>query len=415
MLKQTPKPRLACFTPFYNQAGDVIDQGIALYFKAPHSFTGEDVLELQAHGGPVVLDELLATALACGARMAEPGEFSKVAFLNNKLDLAQAEAIADLINATSQQAAHGALRSLQGEFSKDIDSTVQRLIACRMQVEAAIDFPDEDIDLIAESTVLQDCQAIIDHIQTLLSNARQGAMLQEGITVVIAGKPNAGKSSLLNQLSGEDTAIVTEQAGTTRDILRQSIHIDGLPLHVVDTAGIRDSDDVIEQEGIKRAWLQIKAADLVLLLIDASQSDDESLQQMLTAFDDIKAPLLLIKNKIDLSGDKPGESVIADLPSVAISAKARTGFDALKKVIKQLVGYAPSSEGNFVARRRHVDALKRALASLQSGVDHYHKAQAVELFAEDLRIAQHNLSEITGVFHSDDLLGEIFSSFCIGK
>lgn len=417
MLGSCPKPRHAWFTEFHDQRKNIIDQGIALYFQAPNSFTGDDVLEFQAHGGPVVLDQLLATCLALGARLAEPGEFSKVAYLNGKMDLAQAEAIADLINATSTQAAQGAIRSLQGEFSRDIDATLKRLIECRMHIEASIDFPDEDIDLVAESSVLDDCRHVVAHIDLLLANAEQGALLQEGITVVIAGRPNAGKSSLLNALSGEQTAIVTSQAGTTRDVLRERIHIDGLPLHIIDTAGIRDSDDVIEQEGIRRAWQQIAKADLILLLVDAQtlQQEPVSLQQDLQAFCDVTAPILIIKNKVDLTEEALGECELAGKQAVAISAKQDLGLETLKGVIKQLVGYRPSSEGNFLARRRHVDALKRTQRSILSGLAHFEQSQALELFADDLLQAQHALAEITGAFHADDLLGEIFSSFCIGK
>ena len=304
---------------------------------------------------------------------------------------------------------------MQGEFSKDIDATLKRLIHCRLQVEAAIDFPDEDIDLIAESSVLQDCQALVDHIDALLQQAQQGAMLQEGITVVIAGRPNAGKSSLLNALSGEDAAIVTSLAGTTRDVLRQSIHIDGLPLHIVDTAGLRDSDDVIEQEGIKRAWQQIEQADLIVLLVDASNDASSALSETLESFHAIDAPVLIIKNKIDLTNEPAGKCRIGVHDAVAVSIKSGQGMEQVKQSIKQLVGYQSASEGTFIARRRHVDALMRACDAMRRGMSAYEAQQAVELFAEDLRLAQQALSEITGAFHSDDLLGEIFSSFCIGK
>ncbi|MDF1795382.1 MAG: tRNA uridine-5-carboxymethylaminomethyl(34) synthesis GTPase MnmE [Coxiellaceae bacterium] len=417
MLGDCPKPRYASLSPFTNQQGEVIDNGIALYFKAPHSFTGDDVLELQAHGGPVVLDELLQTAVQLGARIAEPGEFSKVAFLNNKMDLTQAEAIADLISATSRQAAHGAMRSLQGEFSQAVSRLLQQLIHCRMQVEAAIDFPDEDIDFVAESTVISDCEAMVAHINQLLQSAQQGALLREGITVVIAGRPNAGKSSLLNYLSGEDTAIVTEQAGTTRDILREKIHIDGMPLHIIDTAGLRDSDDVIEQEGIKRAWQQMKQADLVLFMVDAQQiqQQPEHLAADLLPFESIDVPILLVKNKIDQTHEQPEAWHAHDHQGVAISVKSDSGMEQLKVAIKDFAGYQHQAEGNFTARRRHVDALSRATVAIATGINHYQQQQAAELLAEELKQAQQALSEITGEFSSDDLLGEIFSSFCIGK
>ncbi|MDF1761440.1 MAG: tRNA uridine-5-carboxymethylaminomethyl(34) synthesis GTPase MnmE [Coxiellaceae bacterium] len=417
MLGECPKPRYAGLHPFANEQGDVIDTGIAIYFKAPHSFTGDDVLELQAHGGPVVLDELLATALHFGARLAEPGEFSKVAFLNNKIDLTQAEAIADLISATSRQAAHGAMRSLQGEFSQAVSKVLQQLIHCRMQVEAAIDFPDEDIDFVAESTVIADCEAIVARINQLLQSAQQGALLREGITVVIAGRPNAGKSSLLNYLSGEDTAIVTEQAGTTRDILREKIHIDGMPLHIIDTAGLRDSDDVIEQEGIKRAWQQMEKADLVLFMLDAQQlqQQPDQLLQDLKPFESMDVPILLVKNKIDKTDEQPAEWLAHEHKGVAISVTSGIGLEQLKAAIKAFAGYQHQGEGNFTARRRHVDALQRATSAITAGINHYQQQQAAELLAEELKQAQQALSEITGEFSSDDLLGEIFSSFCIGK
>ncbi len=413
MLGQCPKPRYATFAEFINQDNEQIDQGIALYFKGPHSFTGEDVLELQAHGGPVVLDELLATTLHYGARLAEPGEFSKVAYLNNKMDLAQAEAIVDLINATSRQAAHGAMRSLQGAFSTAVSELLKQLIHARMQVEAAIDFPDEDIDFVAESTVITDCQSMHQHIEQLLRSALQGALLREGITVVIAGRPNAGKSSLLNLLSGEDTAIVTEQAGTTRDVLREKVHVDGLPLHIIDTAGLRESDDVIEQEGIKRAWQQIEQADLILFLYDAQQAD--SIESDLQPFEAVDVPMLLVKNKIDQTGEPAQQWQQGVYQAVSISVKQQAGIEALKAAIKQYAGFEHHAEGNFTARRRHTDALQRAMSAIATGVEHYQQHKAAELLAEELKIAQNALSEITGEFSSDDLLGEIFSSFCIGK
>lgn len=413
-----PQPRYAHYGAFYDQQGLELDQGIALFFPNPHSFTGEDVLELQGHGGPVILDLLLREVLALGARSARPGEFSERAFLNDKLDLAQAEAIADLIDSSSEQAARSALRSLQGEFSKRIHALVDALIKLRIYVEAAIDFPEEEIDFLADGKVAVDLESINQDLRNVLEQASQGALLREGMNVVIAGRPNAGKSSLLNALAGKQSAIVTEIAGTTRDVLREHIHIDGMPLHIIDTAGLRDSNDIVEQIGINRAWTEIKNADRVLLLVDASSTMETAPEQLwpdfiahLPSLDKVT----VIRNKIDLSGEQPGIDSQQDCHLIRLSAKQDQGMDLLRQHLKQCMGYNSSCEGGFMARRRHIEALLKAQQFLDAGSTQLHEFGAGELLAQDLREAQNALSEITGAFSSDDLLGRIFSSFCIGK
>lgn len=418
------KPRHAHYGPFYQSnkdaAGDIknaIDYGITLFFPGPHSFTGEDVLELQAHGGPVLLDLLLREVTRHGARLARPGEFSERAFLNNKIDLAQAEAIADLIDSASEQAARNALRSLQGEFSNKISSLVEAVIQLRIYVEAAIDFPEEEIDFLADGKVSADLQRITQQVVAVFEQAKQGALVQEGMTVVIAGKPNAGKSSLLNALSGKDSAIVTEIEGTTRDILREQIQIDGMPLHIIDTAGLRESPDIIEQEGIRRAWAEIEKADRVLLVVDSSVSQEtDPLKLWPDAAE--KLPLLhnitVIHNKCDLADEVP--SIVDGSPVlIKLSAKANHGLDILRQHLKSCMGYNGAGEGGFTARRRHLIALENAHQALIAGQLQLDSYGAGELLAEDLRQCQQALSEITGEFTPDDLLGEIFSSFCIGK
>ena len=413
-LGYVPPARYAEYLPFLDADGVSIDNGIALFFPAPHSFTGEDVLELQGHGGPVVLDLLLQRIVALGARLARPGEFSERAFLNDKIDLAQAEAIADLIDAASEQAARSALRSLQGEFSAAVHVLVEQLIQLRMYVEAAIDFPEEEIDFLSDKRVSGELNAITAQLEKLTTAARQGCLLQEGINVVIAGQPNAGKSSLLNRLAQRESAIVTEVPGTTRDVLRERIAIDGLPLHIIDTAGLRRSDDPIERIGILRAWEEIARADRVLLVIDdrhgITADDREIIAQLPRGL-----MVTVVRNKIDLTG---GRSSIAEgeLGSeIALSAKTGEGVDLLCRHLAECVGYERGCEGVFIARRRHLDALERARDFLASGRNQLTTAQAGELLAEDLRQAQQALGDITGEITSDDLLGRIFTSFCIGK
>ncbi|MBQ0759571.1 MAG: tRNA uridine-5-carboxymethylaminomethyl(34) synthesis GTPase MnmE [Gammaproteobacteria bacterium] len=414
---KTLTPRYAHYGNFLEATATgtaTIDQGIALFFPGPNSFTGEDVLELQGHGGPVILDCVLRTAISLGARMARPGEFSERAFLNNKIDLAQAEAIADLIDSASEQAARQALRSLEGAFSKEINELVEAITMLRIYVEAAIDFPEEEIDFISDGRVANELNSIKLHLERVFSSAKQGSILREGMTVVIAGKPNAGKSSLLNALAGRESAIVTAIAGTTRDVLRENILIDGMPLHVVDTAGLRDSDDPVEQEGIKRAWAEIAQADRVLLVIDSNSALQEELS-IPPEFDTFvkQKKLSLIYNKCDLTGQAPG---IQDdtISRVYLSAKQNQGIDVLRAHLKSCVGY-DDGDTPFIARRRHIDALERGREHIFNGEQQLTTYNAGELLAEELRLAQNALAEITGEFSSDDLLGRIFSSFCIGK
>jgi len=422
-LGQTLKPRLAHYLPFFDQHKSVIDEGIALFFKGPNSFTGEDVLELQGHGGPVIMDMLLESILLIpGIRLARPGEFSEQAFLNDKLDLTQAEAIADLIDANSRQAAKSALQSLQGAFSLQINELSNQIVHLRMYVEAAIDFPDEEIDFLSDGKVANDLNNIRATLATLTDTAQQGTFLREGMQVVIAGKPNAGKSSLLNQLAGRESAIVTDIAGTTRDILKEHISINGVPLHIIDTAGLRDSDDKVEQIGIERAWEAIKQADHVLFVVDASSTDHddpfdiwpEFMQSLPEAM-----PVSVVRNKIDKNGEMAGESRVStahgDYPVIRLSSLTQDGIDSLRAHLTNVLGLSVATEGQFIARRRHLDALQLAHTHLESGHEQLHNALAGELLAEELRLAHQALCEITGEFTSDDLLGKIFSSFCIGK
>jgi tRNA modification GTPase len=413
-------PRQAHYGPFRENGGDaasaVLDVGIALFFPNPNSFTGEDVLELQGHGGPVILDCLLRETIRLGARLARPGEFSERAFLNDKIDLAQAEAIADLIDSASEQAARSALRSLQGEFSARIHALVEQLTQLRMYVEAAIDFPEEEIDFLGDGKVLRALDEAATALADVLASARQGSLLREGMTIVIAGAPNAGKSSLLNALAGRDSAIVTPIAGTTRDVLREQIQIDGLPLHIIDTAGLRDSPDEIEREGIRRAWREIENADHILLVGDSNQAAfglEELWPVEITAAVRAK-PLTVVRNKADLSGLPIG--VAQGTPTViTLSAKTGAGIDLLRRHLQACVGFESGGEGAFLARRRHLDALQRAAASLSAGRAQLLADSAGELLAEDLRQCQRALGEITGDVSADELLGRIFSSFCIGK
>lgn len=411
-------PRMANYLPFKDADGTVLDQGIALYFKAPNSFTGEDVLELQGHGGQVVLDLLLKRILQVqGVRLARPGEFSEQAFLNDKLDLAQAEAIADLIDASSEQAARSALKSLQGEFSNKINQLVDSVIYLRTYVEAAIDFPDEEIDFLADGKIEGHLRDIIGQLDRVRAQAKQGSILREGMKVVIAGRPNAGKSSLLNALAGREAAIVTDIAGTTRDVLREHIHIDGMPLHIIDTAGLREATDEVERIGISRAWNEIEQADRILLMLDSTQEHQDLTQVRSEFLAKLPAhiPVTIIRNKADLSGEQEGISEEAGSTLIRLSAKTQQGVDILRDHLKQSVGYQTGVEGGFLARRRHLEALEQADVHLQAGLVQLTEFHAGELLAEELRIVQQYLSEITGQFTSDDLLGNIFSSFCIGK
>lgn len=405
-----PDARVATLAKFYDSDDNIIDEGITIFFPSPNSFTGEDVLELQGHGGPVVMDRLLRRILKEKTRLANPGEFSERAFLNNKMDLTQAEAVADLINANSEQAARSAIRSLQGDFSQHIKKVLNKLVRLRMMVEATMDFPEEEIDFLAESTAQKDLQKLIEEVGGVFQTAKQGVLLREGISVVIAGEPNAGKSSLLNCLSGRDSAIVTEIAGTTRDTLREYIHIDGMPLHIIDTAGLRDTTNIVEQEGMRRAWQEIKKADLVLLVIDSSSPHIKEEQKIPK-----KVPILYIKNKIDLTNEKPGIDNHNSETTIKISAKQKKGIDLLRQHLKDFMGYTTTTEGTFIARTRHINALDRVNTLLKKGLEQLQQHRAQELLAEDLRLAQKTLGEITGEFTSDDLLGEIFSNFCIGK
>ena len=411
ILKKVPSPRKADYCPFYDVNHEIIDHGIALFFNNPHSFTGEDVLELQGHGGPVVMDMLLKRVCELGARIANAGEFSERAFLNDKLDLAQAEAIADLIEADSAEAARAAVRSMEGEFSSLITDLVEQLIHLRIYVEAALDFPEEEIDFLADAHVSNELESLVKSIEQVWNSAKQGSLLREGMTVVIAGRPNAGKSSLLNALSGRESAIVTHIEGTTRDVLREHIQIDGMPLHVIDTAGLRETDDPVEQEGVRRAWLEIEKAERILLVVDQQQPNDDNLLENLPKSIEITR----IHNKIDISGEVAGIKETENGIHVALSAKTGAGIDQFKTHLKECMGFEQSTEGKFMARRRHLTAIDTAHESIKAAQTNLQTVQAGELIAEELKTAQNALSEITGEFSSDDLLGRIFSSFCIGK
>lgn len=413
MVGRLPEPRMATLADFRGTDGERIDTGIALYFPAPHSFTGEDVLELHGHGGPVPVSGLVDAAISLGARRAEPGEFTKRAFLNDKLDLVQAEAIADLVGSGSRQAARAALRSLSGEFSGAVSTLQEQLIRLRVHVEAAIDFPEEEIDFLADAALRRAIDQCANAFKELTGKAQAGRLLRDGYRMVIAGRPNAGKSSLLNRLSGEDAAIVTEIAGTTRDILRERIDIDGLAVELVDTAGLREDPGLIEAEGIRRAKEAMRSADAVLWVEDASAPRDTQADYAAAGLlGDI--PLLVVRNKIDLSGEAAGVSE-APATVIRLSAKTGAGLDALRAAIRDAAGYRDLGEGAFTARQRHVDALRRAQAHFDAGVRALEDSKAGELLAEELRLAQQALGEITGEFSSDDLLGRIFAEFCIGK
>ncbi len=419
ILGKLPKARYADYLPFMEADGTVLDQGIALWFPGPNSFTGEDVLELQGHGGPVILDLLLKRVVALpGLRIARPGEFSERAFLNDKLDLAQAEAIADLIDASSEQAARSAVNSLQGVFSQRVNHLVEALTHLRIYVEAAIDFPDEEIDFLSDGKIEAQLRQVMQDLDNVRNEARQGSLLREGMKVVIAGRPNAGKSSLLNALAGREAAIVTDIAGTTRDVLREHIHIDGMPLHIIDTAGLRESSDEVERIGIERAWQEIAQADHVLFMVDGTTTVATDPQQIWPDFVSRLPPALpvtVIRNKADITGEMLGAEQNNGHMLIRLSARTGAGIDLLRNHLKQSMGFSGNIEGGFIARRRHLEALEAAGTHLIQGEYQLLGARAGELLAEELRLAQQALSEITGEFTADDLLGRIFSSFCIGK
>lgn len=413
-----PPPRYATFSTFYARDATVIDQGLTLFFPAPASFTGEDILEIHAHGSPIVLDMILETVIACGARLAEPGEFSQRAFLNGKLDLVQAEAIADLIDSGSRRAAQAAVRNLQGRLSTEVAQLNERLTNLRVYVEASIDFPEEEIDFLADQRILSEFNELLSVLNDLIALAEEGCRMRDGLDVVIAGPPNAGKSSLLNRLAQQNRAIVTDIPGTTRDLLRESVQIDGLPIHLTDTAGLRESTDAIETEGIKRTRDALHAADLVLLVLDSAESStnpQSAVAEHLGAAQDAGPELLIVMNKIDLSGIATEDYANQSFPIVAISALTGEGMDTLRDAIKRLAGFSSEQAGGLIARRRHLTALQHALAALRAAQINLETRLAGELLAEDLRLAHTSLAEITGEVTPDDLLATIFSNFCVGK
>jgi len=403
-------PRQALFTSFKDENQTIIDSGILLYFPNPSSYTGEDTIELQGHGGTIVLGMLLKRVLSLGARLANPGEFTERAFLNNKLDLTQAEAVADLIESSTEQSVRSAQKSMQGVFSEQINELVDELTELRVYVEAAIDFVDEEIDFLSDGVVEKKIKKIAEEIKKIQKTATQGRLLRDGMTVVLAGKPNVGKSSLLNALAGHEAAIVTEIAGTTRDVLKEQIQIDGMPLHIIDTAGLRESDNVVEKEGIRRAHEQIKQADKILLLIDSTDPETDSVINSLPNNHNIT----IIYNKIDLLGKEPRIIESPDGTQIYLSVKKQLGLDLLTDYLKKSVGFNGETDNVFIARQRHIDTLGKGQEFVESAILQLQN-KAGELVAEDLRQAQNSLAEITGAFSSDDLLGKIFSSFCIGK
>ena len=411
ILGTCPAPRHAAYLPFKLENDEPIDRGIAIFYPTPHSYTGEDVLELQAHGGTALMQLLLARCISLGARQAEPGEFTRRAYLNEKIDLAQAEAVADVINAATVEAAKSAARSLSGEFSQTINTLLNRLIDLRMFVEACLDFPEEEIDFITQGRVAEKLESIIDALSVVFAKAKQGSLLREGINVVLVGQPNVGKSSLMNALAGEEIAIVTAIAGTTRDTIKNAIQINGIPLHVIDTAGLRETDDEVEKFGIARTWASLQTANIALLLVDAAHGITEAEKSILTRLPQEIAKIW-VHNKIDVSRETPKIVEIAQETHIHLSAKTGEGLELLKSQLLKLAGYRASGEGVFMARARHLEALQ--LVNV-----HLHEARvqlsSSELIAEELRLAQEALSSITGEFTPDDLLGEIFSKFCIGK
>ncbi len=413
-----PKPRYAHYSSFYDQHGQIIDVGLVLFFPGPHSFTGEDVLEFQGHGGSVVLNQLLQQIINLNVRMARPGEFSERAFLNDKIDLTQAEAIADLIDANTTQAAQAAIRSLQGEFSHKIKDLVDNLIELRIFIEGAIDFPDEEIEFLNNFHITDKLKALLSSIELIQLSAKQGVLLRDGLNIVIAGKPNAGKSSLLNCLSGHDSAIVTDIPGTTRDLLRVSINLDGIPLHIIDTAGLQETADRVELEGIKRARNAIKNADHILLVVDSQTVKEiKPIQLWHEFFEHLPEQhnITIILNKADLTQTSPDLIQQDHFVIIKLSAKTGDGIDLLRNHLKSCAGYQSGTEGSFSARSRHLDALARAHFTINHGLVQLETNCSSELLAEELKQAQYMLSEITGDFSSDDLLGKIFASFCIGK
>ncbi len=422
LFQKTLQARHAYYLPFKTlDKSNILDKGIALYFSAPNSYTGEDVLELQGHGGPVVLNLLLKEILSIDQvkiRLAEPGEFTLRAYLNDKMDLAQAEAVADLIDSSSEQAAKAAARSLAGSFSEAVYQLLDKLTYVRIYLEAALDFPEEEIDFLADTELQQRIKQLETELANIKNNVRQGQLIKEGMTVVILGQPNAGKSSLLNQLTGNQTAIVTDIAGTTRDVLREHIHIDGLPLHIIDTAGLRETSDTIEQEGVKRAWQEVEKADRVLLLIDKdlgfSEAEQKIIKQLRGEEKDHAIPIDFIYNKIDLHNEKAFIKQKSHGAEIGLSALTGEGINLLSEHLKQSMGFEQSTETQFTARQRHMDALLNIEKHIAIAVKQFEN-NAAELSAEELRLAQEQLASITGEFHSDDLLGEIFSGFCIGK
>lgn len=414
LLGNLPPPRYAEYTSFRDHEGAPLDRGLALYFPAPHSFTGEHVLELHGHGGPVVMDLLLQRVISLGARVARAGEFSERAFLNGKLDLAQAEAIADLIESSTEQAARAAQRSLAGDFSARIRNLIEQITELRAYVEAAIDFADDDVDFLSAPHVAERMQTLLRDLDAVLAGARQGSLLREGLRVVITGRPNVGKSSLLNCLAGREAAIVTDIPGTTRDVLREAIQLNGLPLHLMDTAGMRESGDIIEQEGMRRAQAELAQADHVLLVVDdvaGLAAEDRATIAAMPA----GVALTVVYNKCDLSRCPPQRGDGAAHATVRLSARTGAGMDLLRERLQESAGYLGASAGIFSARRRHLDALIRARAALETAFQQLRARWAGELLAEELRQAQNALAEITGAFTTEDLLGRIFSSFCIGK
>lgn len=411
VLGHCPAPRHAAYLPFRDDNHALIDQGIAIYYAAPYSYTGEDVLELQAHGGPALMQILLNRCLALGARQAEPGEFTRRAYLNDKIDLAQAEAVADVINAATEAAARSAVRSLSGEFSSRIHNLLQQLIDLRLYVEACLDFPEEDIDFISQGRVAEKLANVSAGLEAVFHEARQGNLLREGIQVVLVGQPNVGKSSLMNQLAGEEVAIVTPIAGTTRDTIKNSIQINGIPLHIIDTAGLRDTTDEVEQHGIARTWRALENAGVALLLLDAAHGISEMEKSILERLPQF-LPKIWVHNKIDLESTSPKIVEIEGQTHIYLSAKTGEGMDLLRQRLLEIAGWQPSGEGVFMARARHLEAMNQVRGHLDLAAD---LLMQPELFAEELRLAQEALNTITGEFTPDDLLGEIFSRFCIGK